>query len=97
MRFAEMIQKMRDTIGPHKPTLYQQLIESAARLAARPSPFHMGTPARPRGVRVVKKGTTIWSLWSYYVRQKGKRARPAWSYRGARRNAVFQRGIQCPT
>lgn len=97
MKISEMLGKIADTIAPIKPTLYQQLIEASARLAAKPSPFRMGTPARPRGVRVVKKGTTIWSLWSYYVRQKGKRARPAWSYRGARRNAIFQRGIQCPT
>ena len=96
MKISEMLGKIADTIAPIKPTLYQQLIEASARLAAKPSPFHMGTPARPRGVRVVKKGTTVLNSWPEYTRRK-KNGRALWTYRGARRNALFQRGIQCPT
>ena len=48
MKISEMLGKIADTIAPVKPTLYQQLIEVSARLAAKPSPFHMGTPARKR-------------------------------------------------
>ena len=91
MKISEMLGKIADTIAPIKPTLYQQLIEASA----RPSPFRMGTPARPRGVRVVKKGTTILNPWPEYTRRKNN-GRALWTYRGARRNALFQRGIQCP-
>ena len=48
MKIGEMLSKIGATIPPVKPTLYQQLIEAAARVAAKSSPFHMGTPARKR-------------------------------------------------
>jgi len=94
MKIGEMLSKIGATIPPVKPTLYQQLIEAAARVAAKLSPFQIGTPAR-RGPRIERpKGAPMWSF--AYTRCKGKVARPAWTYRGARRNALFQRGIQCP-
>jgi hypothetical protein len=96
MKIGEMLSKIGATIPPIKPTLYQQLIEAAARVAAKPSPFHMGTPARRRGPQIERpKGVPVWSF--SYTRRKGKVARPAWTYRGARRNALFQRGIECPS